>query len=127
MVLLYSRGAFLGATPDGHIYCPSLTEPHSFLEVKCPCSQRDVIPVEACGTPGFCCVLGDNRSSAIKLCRTHRYYAQVQGQMAIGGRKWCDFVIYTKKGIAVEWIAFDPNYWSNQLLPKFTRIFLLQR
>jgi len=50
----------------------------------------------------------------IKLSLNHPYYAQVQGQMAVGH----DFVIYTTKGINVEHIYFDTNYWSNTLLPK---------
>jgi len=36
--------------------------------------------------------------------------------MAVGNRPWCDFVIYTTKGVSVERIHFDTNYWSNTLL-----------
>ena len=38
--------------------------------------------------------------------------------MAIGQRPWCDFVIYTTKGLSVERIQFDNDYWTNTLLPK---------
>ncbi len=100
------------------MYCPSLPEPHGVLEVKCPYSQRNVTPMDACGFSGYCCELGDTDSAGIKLHRTHRYFARVKGQMAIDGRKCCNFVIYTTKGIAVERIPFDREYWSNQLLPK---------
>ena len=31
--------------------------------------------------------------------------------MGVGGRKWCDFVVYTKKGISVERFHFDPQFW----------------
>ena len=30
---------------------------------------------------------------------------------------WCDFVIYTTKGIAVNRVHFSEELWSNQLLP----------
>jgi len=40
------------------------------------------------------------------------YFAQVQGQMGIGGRKWCDFVVYTNKGISIERIHFDASFWK---------------
>ena len=49
---------------------------------------------------------------------THSYYAQVQGQMGVGKRPWCDFVVYTKKGISVERVPFNETYWNNKLLPK---------
>ena len=51
------------------------------------------------------------------------YYAQVQGQLAIGGRPWCDFVVYTTKGINVQRIKFDNNYWENILLPKLSEFY----
>ena len=35
----------------------------------------------------------------MKLKENHPYYSQVQGQMAIGGRVWNDFIIYTNRGI----------------------------
>ena len=38
--------------------------------------------------------------------------------MAIGGRIWCDFVVYTTKNISVQRIDFDYLYWEQQLLPK---------
>ncbi len=41
---------------------------------------------------------------------------QVQGQMAICSRKWCDFVIYTNKGISVQRIKFDESFWKDMLL-----------
>ena len=114
---------FIGATPDGRVCIPFLTDSLGLLEIKFPYSQRNTTPLEAYKSPGFCCEVGDIGSGAIKLRRTHRYYAQVQGQMAIGGCKWCDFVIYTKKGIAIERINFDPYYWNNNILPKLINFY----
>ena len=59
----------------------------------------------------------DDSTGQIKLKESHQYYAQVQGQMGVGGRPWCDFVVYTKKDISIQRITFDENYW-NKLLPK---------
>ena len=28
------------------------------------------------------------------------------------GKKWCDFVLFTTKGISVERIAFNEDYWE---------------
>ena len=49
-------------------------------------------------------VCGDKK---FQLKRSHPYYCQVQGQMAITERAWCDFVVYTSKGIAIDRITFD--------------------
>ena len=115
------RTPILGATPDGAVFDASnAEEPFGFLEVKCPYAQRNVTPAEACLTPGFCCTLQVNPDGTTQLfLRTnHIYYAQVQGQMAVGNRPWCDFVIYTTKGINVQRIQFDKVYWEKTLLTK---------
>ena len=68
-----------------------------------------VTPLEACEDPTFCC---EAVNGQCKLKRDHSYYAQVQGQIGVTGASWCVFIIYTKKGISVERIAFDPVYWA---------------
>lgn len=125
--LISETHPFLGATPDGTVYDPSDTEhPFGFIEVKCPYMQRDRTPLEACASPGFCCtaeVPHPNHSPVLQLRRNHSYFAQVQGQMAVGGRMWCDFVIFTNRGINVERLPFDECYWQNTLLPKLEAFF----
>ena len=117
---------YLGATPDGVVYDPlNLDEPFGFLEVKCPYSHRSNTPEEASSTSGFCCSLEANSDGAqqLYLRRNHIYYAQVQGQMGVGGKPWCDFVVYTTKGISVQRIQFDKDYWENILLPKLIEFY----
>ena len=106
---------FLGTSPDGAVYDPTSSSPYGFLEVKCPYTQRQLTPVQACSCQGFSSKLENGQPA---LHHTHPYYSQVQGQMAIGGRTWCDFVLYTEKGISVERIPFDSSYCENELLPK---------
>lgn len=116
---------FLGASSDGGVYDPSShPHPYGFLEIKCPFKHRDHTPVEACSDKGFCCDL-ENTSGEDKvvLKRNHMYYCQVQGQMAIGDRPWCDFVIHTKTGLSIERIWFDSHFWNNQLLPKLIEFY----
>jgi len=43
--------------------------------------------------------------------------------MAITKQKWCDFVIFTNKGISVQTIDIDPKFWVNELLPKLISFF----
>ena len=113
--------SFLGATPDGSVYDPSSHEqPYGFLEVKCPYSKRNVTPEDACTSPDICCVIDSSSPGErkLRLKRNRIYYAQVQGQMGIGERQWCDFVIYTSKGVNIEGVNFDQHFWKYELLPK---------
>ena len=112
---------FLGASPDGAAYNPvDLQKPFGFLEIECPYSVRNQTPVEACSSAGFYCTV--DASGCLHL-KGHSYNAQVQGQMGVGGKPWCDFVVYTKKGISVERIPFNETYWNNKLLPKLVEIY----
>ena len=115
---------FLGASPDAAVCDPSESHPCGFVEIKCPYKHRYNTIKEACADPTFCCGLElcDGREE-LKLKHTHLYYSQVQGQMAIGCRMWCDFVIYTTKEISVERIYFDKVFWSSELLPKLVRFY----
>ena len=102
---------FLATSPDGAVYDATVSHPYGFLEIKCPFSQRHLSPVEACGSREI-------EEEFPKLRRTHPYYSQVQGQMAIGGRMWCDFVIYTENGISIKRISFDQTVRERELFPK---------
>ena len=43
--------------------------------------------------------------------------------MAIGERPWCDFVVYTNKGLTVERMYFDATYWNDKLFPKLVKFY----
>ena len=112
---------FLGASPDVSVYDRSNhSQPLGFLEIKCPYAQRNVTPVDACLASGFCYTAANGKQT---LRRNHRYFAQIQGQMAVGKRPWCDFVIYTTHGLSVQRIPFDQKYWETILLPKLTTFY----
>ena len=111
--------SFLGASPDGAVTDPSSEEPYGLVEIKCPYSHRDITPEEACSKKGFYCSL---ENSTVILRHSHKYFCQVQGQMAICNRPWCDFVVYTSKGISCERIKFRPSFW-NKMLDKLTTFY----
>lgn len=74
-------------------------------EVTCPHTKFNATPLDACFDPTF--FMEKIRENKCRLERDHAYYAQVQGQMGITGAKWCDFIVYTSKGLYVEGIVFD--------------------
>ena len=121
--LVSATHPFLGASPDGAVYDPSdAHQPFGFIEIKCPYSHQNVLPAQACDDSHFCCVI-DAATGNVRLKETHHYYAQVQGQMGIGERPWCDFVVYTKKGLSVQRISFDRTFWLDKLLPKLVSFY----
>jgi len=46
-----------------------------------------------------------------------------ENQIAIGERPWCDFVIFTLKGISVQRISFNQEYWTDKLLSKLSHFY----
>ena len=103
----------LGASPDGTVYDPSDHNPYGFLEIKCPYSVRNKTPLEAAADSSFYCIIGSDGDLVLK--KSHSYYSQIQGQMAVGERTWCDFVVYTSKGLSVQRIPYDHQCWTDNL------------
>ena len=46
----------------------------------------------------------------LHLPQEHHYYAQVQGELAVTGREWCDFVVYSNGEVVVDRIFADLDY-----------------
>ena len=92
--------------------------------MKCPYKYRNVSPEEASLNSDFCSTTSTQGGTrTINLKQNHPYYSQIQGQLAITERKWCDFVIYTSKGFSVETIAYDEHFWNDRLLPALVGIY----
>lgn len=103
----------LGASPDGVVW-EHATKQYGLVEVK-----TLVKAIENC-VETFDEVLEKKMATYLqhgKLAKTHNYHYQVQGQMAITGLKWCDFVIDWKKDCHVERVIFDEDLWKNDMLP----------
>ena len=100
---------FVGCSPDGRVVDFGCHDHFGLAEAKCPETKFQVTPLDACQDPNFFCEAVNGQR---KLKKNHAYYTQVQGQMGVSGAKWCDFIVYTKKGISVERIPFDAAYWE---------------
>ena len=105
---------FLGCSPDGKVIDETEDSPYGILEIKCPYKHRNVTPQTACsGDSQFHLGMIDDFPVVKK---THKYYKQVQGQMGISGAKWCDLITYTFKGMVIERIYFDTDFFADMLL-----------
>lgn len=103
---------FLGASPDGLISCKCCGE--GLLEMKCSYLFKNKTPQEACTDHHYHVYLDHNNS--VRLKESSSWYTQIQGQMGVCKKPWCHFILYTKKGIAVDRIYFD-----NQLYEKIVK------
>ena len=77
------------------------------IEIKCPFSISNEKPTDI-----NLSYLQKNNNQEIKLNRNHPYFSQVQTQMAVTGRSWCDFFVYTRHGFHLERITFDASFWQ---------------
>ena len=105
---------FLGASPDRKVL-DKQSHPHfGLLEVKCSYKHRSITAFDAAlADKELCCEIKEEK---MYLKRNHKFHYQIQGQMAITGTKWCDFVLYTFKGMHIERIYFDDYVWGNALV-----------
>ena len=98
----------LGATPDGIINCDCCGD--GVIEIKCPYKHRDKHPHHV-ADPQF--YLKRNNDGQLHLCRNHEYYSQIQGQLAVCEKEYCDFVCWTPHGMHVERILSEPAYFDD--------------
>lgn len=102
----------LACSPDGLV--DIIGGEGGIVEIKCPynAAKEGLDPVSAAKTmKTFFCKVSVLDSDNVELKRGHDYFYQVQGTMAITRRSWCDFVVWTPKGMSVERIAFDAELW----------------
>ena len=97
----------LGATPDGIIKCDCCGE--GLIEIKCPYKHRDKHPHHVDDTHFYLKKEEDGRMS---LCHNHDYFYQIQGQLAVCEKEYCDFICWTPEGIHVERILPDTTHFA---------------
>ena len=88
--VVHPEKGWLGASPDAYVFDPSVDDPTGIAEFKCPFTMAD----------------------KVHLKRTHQYYHQVQLQLYVTclESKWCDFCVYSPKGVCVERIYPDKQW-----------------
>lgn len=105
----------IGASPDALVF-DQTTNSCGLLEIKCPIILEKLMPNELHKLSpqqrrSFCCTMAtDNSSSRLILKRSHNYYYQIQTQMAITERLWCDFVVWTPLGFSHERITYNEKF-----------------
>ena len=80
----------LGASPDGLLTCTCCGD--GLLEIKCPYSLRHTT-LNSAGKDFYL----QHTPDGLKLSTSHAYYYQVQGQLEICDRLYCDCLLDSKK------------------------------
>ena len=87
-LFIYSENTYLGASPDGLVECQCCGK--GVVEIKCPYSIAHEHPSHT--NLNYLCLRNDGKT----IKQNHAYFSQLQGQMAISKRYYCDFFcIYT--------------------------------
>ena len=107
---------FIAATPDGLLDCECCGE--GLLEVKCPfryCNS-DLPDAETGDSEDLAKFYMEvDFAGGLSLKRNHQYYYQVQAQMNICDRPYCDFVVWSSKGMIVQRIYRDKVFFEAQV------------
>ena len=98
---------FLGASPDGMVSCDCCGE--GCLEVKCPYCQRHK---ELDKNDNSSCLETVGDTGKLRLKKSHAYYYQVQCQIFVCEKDYCDFVVWTEVDYHYERIEPDVEFWK---------------
>lgn len=107
----------IGASTDGMVIGTD-----KIIEIKCPNKMYEPLKAHR--------LMKKMGMKPEKFHHSHifdSHYAQMQGTMAVLGKKWCDYVVYTPTDVNVEEVEFNPDYWNNYLYPRldsFIRTYL---
>lgn len=106
---------FIGASPDGYVSCSCCGS--GVIEIKCPFSVKDLSVNEAASSIAHFCLEKDAQGK-IRLKRDHAYYYQVQMQLFVTDKPYCDFILWTEKESTspfVERVTPDVTFFDKEL------------
>lgn len=110
----FNSSGILGASPDG------IVDDETVLEVKCPYTEQNVTIEEAVKSKTFSLEKSESGQGYV-LKKDHVYWHQVQGEMYFPRRKFCYFVVWTTKDVAILLIQRD-NTWARNI-PRLTQFY----
>jgi len=123
---------WIGASPDGLVTDPSEEDPNGLVEIKCPFRAKTTSTRDLCTQPNnnFCLKLVDGK---YQLKNTHDYYYQIQGQLHVTCRNWCDFVVWSPSPetssssytpVIVQRIHVDHDFWNTKVYPRLEEFYM---
>ena len=115
---------YLGGSPDG------LVGSDGIVEIKCPFRMKASSNMADFHRLGF---LKKNSKDQFEVVTSHKYYHQIQGNLYLTKRKFCDFVVWTPQIMLCIRISQDllwqdnigliQLYYVEKLVPKIKEFF----
>ena len=109
-LIIDTKSPCLACSPNSPMNIPGTQEPLGIAQYKCPYSLAPSNPPQtaveiAHNNKKLYCQLSS--SGGIELKTGHNYYFQVQDTLSITRRKWCDFVVWSPSGNAIQQVPTD--------------------
>lgn len=117
-IFVDSENPYLGATPDG------LIGKDGIVEVKCPSSAEHLTPEEGIKQKKITFWTLNKSGEIGEINKKHNWYFQVQGQLNVCQKNYCQFAVWTPKGIKIEKIERDEELWKNMMVEKLKYFYL---
>lgn len=109
-LFIYEKVCYLAASPDG------LVGDNGLVEVKCvPSIEEDKIR-QAVAEKKLDFLTFDEDTLVLKS--SHKYWYQIQGQLNITGREYCDLIVFAKTDTVFLRIYKNTEVWEEDMLPK---------
>ena len=126
-VLLWIMNIFvLDASLDGKVIDLHENPVYGIVGIKCPEEYKDVSSKDIYYISKYPC-LEVAENSNIVLKENHYYYDQLQYQLGVSCQSWCNFVLYTNKGLVVDRIRYNEKHWvqlKQELLTYYSKYYL---
>ena len=110
-LLVSTKFPFLGASPDGITSCSCCGA--GLLEIKCPYKYRNS-EISSITDSNF--YLRLNQNNKWEVDTRHEYYFQIQGQMGIWNKPYCDFFCWTLKGSVTVRVPYDHDFFERMVI-----------
>lgn len=109
-LVIYNDFPFIGASSNGLVQCNCCGK--GCIEIKCPfsCAQMTAYDAVCHDSKIFKIEQG---VPSLKTNESSPYFCQIQCQLAVTKRKWCDLIIYTHVDIFIHRVNFDAKFWEN--------------
>ena len=109
---------WLAGSPDGAVTDPSEKE-EGLLEIKCP-FQCTTSTFRKCARKSSFCLRF--QKGKLSLRRSHAYYYQMQVQMFVSKKAWCDLCVFSPSELHIERVRYDPDFLL-RILPKMQQFY----
>lgn len=117
--IFMDKCGYLGGSPDG------LIGSEGIIEIKCPYKIKDAADISQLARLTY---LQENETGTFELSPHHKYYHQIQGNLYLTKRNYCDFIVWTPRLLHCIRILKDKHwarnigllqvYYVHKLIPK---------